>query len=223
MKLYKTQFRAAAVAAAMVSSLALGASANAAAIIGLYNTGVDASGTPLPDGAIDTHYTLNGSGSPYVYTNPLYLTDPNAKFISAQPDGGYTSPSNLYSLTFTLDAADVATAFLSGATAADNGVTVLLNGQVLQTYASPTDYSAFQTLHPFSAPAGSGLFLEGLNTLSFTTTDFGRPSAVLVTNLQGFTSAVPEPASWAMMIGGFGMVAGSMRAKRARARVSFAA
>lgn len=29
----------------------------------------------------------------------------------------------------------------------------------------------------------------------------------------GFTAAVPEPASWALMIGGFGLVGGAMRAR----------
>ena len=34
--------------------------------------------------------------------------------------------------------------------------------------------------------------------------------------------AVPEPATWAMMIGGFGMVGGSMRYRRRKTAVSFA-
>ena len=35
------------------------------------------------------------------------------------------------------------------------------------------------------------------------------------------TSAVPEPATWAMMLGGFGMVGGAMRSARKRATVSY--
>ena len=34
-------------------------------------------------------------------------------------------------------------------------------------------------------------------------------------------SAVPEPATWAMMIGGFGMVGGAMRRRRSSATVSY--
>jgi hypothetical protein len=34
--------------------------------------------------------------------------------------------------------------------------------------------------------------------------------------------AVPEPATWAMMIGGFGMVGGAMRRRRVSTKVSFA-
>lgn len=36
----------------------------------------------------------------------------------------------------------------------------------------------------------------------------------------GFTGGVPEPASWAMMVGGFGLIGGAMRARRKA--VSFA-
>ena len=35
-------------------------------------------------------------------------------------------------------------------------------------------------------------------------------------------SAVPEPATWAMMIGGFGMIGGAMRSRRRKTTVSFA-
>jgi hypothetical protein len=40
----------------------------------------------------------------------------------------------------------------------------------------------------------------------------------------GFTAAVPEPASWALMIGGFGLVGGAMRrrAKATNVNVAFA-
>lgn len=36
------------------------------------------------------------------------------------------------------------------------------------------------------------------------------------------TAAVPEPASWAMMIGGLGMVGGTMRRRKTRTALSFA-
>lgn len=39
---------------------------------------------------------------------------------------------------------------------------------------------------------------------------------------QQATAAVPEPASWAMMIAGFGLVGGAMRRRKVRTTVSFA-
>jgi hypothetical protein len=38
----------------------------------------------------------------------------------------------------------------------------------------------------------------------------------------GGTGAVPEPANWAMMIAGFGMIGGAMRSRRSKTSVSFA-
>jgi hypothetical protein len=51
---------------------------------------------------------------------------------------------------------------------------------------------------------------------------FGRYSVGQVTSLQVIEDApaVPEPASWAMMVGGFGLIGGAMR--RRRVSVSFA-
>ncbi len=39
-------------------------------------------------------------------------------------------------------------------------------------------------------------------------------------SLNPVTGAVPEPATWAMMIGGFGMVGGAMRRTRRKQKVS---
>jgi hypothetical protein len=48
----------------------------------------------------------------------------------------------------------------------------------------------------------------------------GKQSLKNVSHLAffGSASAVPEPATWAMMIGGFGMVGGSMRSARRKQR-----
>jgi hypothetical protein len=51
--------------------------------------------------------------------------------------------------------------------------------------------------------------------LSFEPTDGGRVRI----DVDG--TAVPEPASWMMMLGGFGLVGGMMRARRGRRAVSF--
>lgn len=44
-----------------------------------------------------------------------------------------------------------------------------------------------------------------------------RKTQFLVFGVQGGTAAVPEPASWAMLIGGFGLVGTAMRRRRANA------
>jgi hypothetical protein len=39
-----------------------------------------------------------------------------------------------------------------------------------------------------------------------------------VLSLSANTGAVPEPASWALMLGGFGLVGGAMRSRKAAVR-----
>lgn len=86
---------------------------------------------------------------------------------------------------------------------------------------------------------GGGLFAENYNNKYLgqyygpsSNTIPGAASAFIRDNLSGqgkinyafrvTTGAVPEPATWAMMIGGFGAVGASMRYRRRKVTVSFA-
>lgn len=195
--------------------------AHAATIVGLYNTGVDNTGAKLAaNNAVDTHYTVTtstGTASPVTYTNSAYLTDPSARFISAQSGGGYTvNPSN-YTLTFNLTGFKAETASISGNFAADNYASVYLNDILLAAQPAQTIYENFQQLTSFSANSG---FVAGVNTLRFEVTDTGPPSALLVTGLVGSVAAVPEPATWALFILGFGGIGGAMRRRSSAVRVT---
>jgi hypothetical protein len=63
-------------------------------------------------------------------------------------------------------------------------------------------------------------FLTG----TFDLVDFftGQPLSITISAVGDPTPAVPEPASWAMMIAGFGLVGGSLRAAKRRTSVTFA-
>lgn len=196
---------------------ACGATANAASplaytLTGLYNTGVDDSGAKLADfGATDTHYVLNGdvAGSPVTFQDGAYAVAPDAVFIAAQADGGYTAQPNIYKLTFTASG-DLSSAALSGEWAVDNFGTIDLNGHQIS---SIPDNGTFGTLLGFSAPSAD--FLPGANTLEINVGDSGPPSAFIISGLQAGVSAVPEPATWAMTILGlFGV--GAMLRRRHR-------
>ena len=186
---------------ASATTLALGLAIQpvlADAIPGLFNTGVDALGQPLSNGAADLHYVLNGSGTPVVFQHPLYFLPSDARFIAAGANGVFTVNPNLYTLTFDLTGFNPLTASISGSFGTDDAGTVSLNSVLL---ASSVTYSS---LTPFSASTG---FLPGLNVLSFSVQDiFGPPSALGVTGLTGTATlqniaAVPVPLAGAGLPG----------------------
>jgi hypothetical protein len=66
---------------------------------------------------------------------------------------------------------------------------------------------------------GEGNFDGSVTHMKFSRTDSSVPGASVQTTYD-YVSRVPEPASWALMLGGFGMVGGAMRSRR-KAAVSF--
>jgi hypothetical protein len=206
-------------AASAIALVTLGVgAANATTIVsipGLYNT--DAS--LAADGATDAHWTVNG-GPAIVYNNPAYLTDAHARFIAAQAGGGYTLNPNSYDLTFDLTGLIPSTASLSGSYAGDNWADVYLNGNLIAQQPHETIYPNFQSLSTFSISGAD--FVNGVNTLEFVVEDTGAPSALLVTNLVGTASAVPEPAAWTMLLFGFFGIGSLVRAARRRETAAIA-
>ena len=67
---------------------------------------------------------------------------------------------------------------------------------------------------------GTPNFLTGSPSLDRGSDDGYWGPNVFFGSAGGFTGGVPEPASWAMMLGGFGMIGGAMRSRR-RTAVSF--
>lgn len=90
----------------------------------------------------------------------------------------------------------------------------------------PTQGNLLLTIKDFDVGSGGNLFLDSDANIGLTNTR--SSSGTTATNLglvTGFNEAgaVPEPATWAMMIGGFGMIGGAMRARRRQAvRVTYA-
>lgn len=195
----------------VAASFAIASPGSAATIAGLFNTGVGADGTaPLAVGTADAHYVLNGgTSSPIVYANPFYTTPGDAAYISAQDGGGFATSVNFYSLAFDLTGDDPSTAVISGRFAADDAVEIFLNN-----VDTGIGVNGFGVLTPFSVASG---FVSGQNVLAFRVTDIqGPPSALVVDRIEGSvrpqaTGAVPEPASWAMMLFGIGGVGYAVR------------
>lgn len=210
----------AAVAAAF--ALALSASpASAATITGLFNTGTDSNNAALTpagtNGLVDPHYLIFASGSPgfagqqaVTYYNGAYAAnDGDSRWISLTANGTPANTVSTYRLTFDLTGLDHTTASITGSWGADNSSVMQING-------TPTGnvVGGFSSLSGFTVNSG---FVSGINHLDFIVTDVGVVTALRVDNIAGtanLANAIPEPATWAMLIGGFGLVGGAMRRRR---------
>jgi hypothetical protein len=188
--------------------------------IAIFNTGVDSSGIPLPDGTIgDSHYALVGvpSGTTTLavrtsaggYPIPPWLGDdslsawigPNGDQVLTGPTGNYD-----YQTTFDLTGLDPTTAVLNGLWASDDhGTDILINGVSTGFF----NGGGFGSFDPFTITGG---FVAGINTLDFLTNNITGPTS-LRTEITGSASPSPEPSSlWLLGAGLLGL--GSIRRRR---------
>lgn len=201
--------------ALVASALSFSTIASAATISGLSNTGVGAGGTA------DTHYKLTAvtsdttlaSNVPVITLdnvwpiNPWMANSSVSKWITPTSSQGqsFDAASNgsyTYSLDFNLAGYQPATAAFTGRVAADNTVTVLLNNQVIATGSGFSDWSSFS--------ANSG-FVSGANRLDFVVSNWaqngGNPTGLRVEfDSTSVAAAVPEPETYALMLGGLGLI-----------------
>jgi len=196
----------------------------------LFNTGVDGSGTPLPDGTIgDPHYELvsvpGGTTDIRVrtaaggYPIPPYIGDNSSSaWIGPNNDGPdglyvYDGPVGLYvyRTTFSLTGFDPSTGMITGGWSSDNdGVSILLNG--VDTGNPPTSFWQFVIgFAPFSITCG---FVPGINTLDFIVNNDAGPTALRV-EMTG--TAVPVPVPGAVVLAGIGLGFADWRLRRHRA------
>ena len=214
MRLYATLF---------VAGLMASTSAQAATIVGLCNTGrTDATvGCAATDAGPEDNWTLAG-GTAYANNgiNGAWLANSaTSRWITpfANPNQSLDRLSSgngnyNYSLTFDLTGFLPKTGAFSGRFAVDNTVaSIVLNGVTLAA-----NGGGFNRWTNFGATSG---FVAGVNTLTFNTVNFaqntGNPAGLRVEFLSSSIAAVPEPATWAMMILGFGLIGGALRSRKA--------
>ncbi|CAN5189173.1 hypothetical protein BH23VER1_BH23VER1_26650 [soil metagenome] len=176
----------------------------AAAIPGLFNTGVDENGDLLPpSGTVDPHYTLTTSPDP-TFTGPDAVTlapgfpvgpwiaeGPVSRWISPNQTGAEAEPgSYTYTTTFDLTGFNHLTAQIEGEWATDDGGTdIILNG--VNSFQSSGGFGGFT---PFFLDFG---FVEGVNTLEFVVNNGGatpNPTGLRV-QMIGSVSVPDEPPS----------------------------
>jgi hypothetical protein len=214
-----------------VALFSISTMAAAVQVPGVYNTGLGVNGAELGagDGRVDANYTVTASTDPSVvigaqaltYYNPAYLQDgPLSRIVNATGSDGNGSVSNTtFSTNFSLVGYDFANASISGQVLFDNIGDIFLNNNRIVNAARPDgSFSGFGSLTGFVSSSG---FVQGLNTLSFVLNNAGGPAAFQVAGLTVTAAAlpsvggVPEPASWAMLIAGFGLTGAAMRRRAA--------
>jgi len=211
-------------AAAFAASLTIAGSASAATITGLYNTGVGADRVATTGNGADLHWSLDGGAAYTGGQNGMFPIGPwleetsTSRWLTPTPNAGdsfdaWAPGEYSYSLSFNLPNFSAASFFASFA--ADNVVSqITLNGNVL----TPTSGGGFGGWDSFSASTGD--FVAGTNVLTVKVVNFaqngGNPTGFRLEFGQSDVAAVPEPATWALMIMGFGAVGAAMRSNRRR-------
>ncbi|HOP97645.1 MAG TPA: PEP-CTERM sorting domain-containing protein [Verrucomicrobiota bacterium] len=206
---------------AALLATAVGASAVVYTIPGVYSTGVDDAGNPLAPGMVDPHYTIESSpaGAIDAQTASVYFmwtgNTPSSAWITAFGDEDAPAGFYVYSMVFSLDGFDPATASITGKWASDNNSTIFLNGVSTGISHTATPWE-FTTLQDFTISNG---FVPGLNTLSFvvyqqpSTAD--NPDGVQVQILSATAALIPEPGVFTLL--GLGATAFLLR-RNSRAR-----
>ncbi len=195
--------------------------AAAAIIPGLFNTGTDASNAALAGGnfVADPHYSIVGSGPAYTfYGADVWIPDDaNSKWITCSANGAGCGGVRTYRTTFDLTGFDPETVQISGLWAVDNDAQLWLNG-AFTGFGIPNGFFSFRTYFGFTLNSAAYDFLPGINTLDFIVTGRGGPEGLRVDELSGtatqVSTPIPEPAAWAMMIAGLGLVGALRRARR---------
>lgn len=211
---------------AITAGLLASTSGQAAPIVGLCNTGQNATCTgPGTLGAPDANWYMSDPSGVAYNGNPIHgawlANNSTSYWVTPGADGNQTYDAGAdglysYSLTFDLTGFQFGSASFSGRFAVDNSVdSITLNGNTISGSGG-----TFSSWSAFSASSG---FTSGLNTLTFNTRNFaqsgGNPAGLRVEFLQSNAVAVPEPATWALFILGFGLIGGAMRR---RAKFAFA-
>ena len=213
-----------ALAAAAITAATFTNAASAVTIADLNNTGA---GFALGTNGIDSNWRLgietpafvSGTNGVFPVAMPWIADTETSRRITPTNNAGdsldpVANDEYFYTTSFDLTGYNVATSAFTGRFSADNGiVSISLNGSTIAGSGGN-----FTTWTNFSS--AGGVFNAGVNVLQFTVTNFGQPtgnpSGLRVEFLSSETGvgAIPEPAAWAMLIAGFGLVGAVARRRR---------
>lgn len=171
----------------------------------------------------NAHSGVAAQGSAFFNTTPPDGTQ--AAFIQSVYG---SAPGDIGAVSFALTGLSAGTSYDTTFYAAQRAnnfgntpLNVSFNGTLLGTYsATSRDFTQF-TVPSFIATGSTGT-LTFAGSPSVTGDDDVIVDLVRVSAAASPPAAVPEPATWAMMLGGFGLVGGAMRRRKASPGVTFA-
>jgi hypothetical protein len=185
----------------------------------------NASPPPVPGSTPGNPILPTGSAPNSGYEFTFDVTSENVVFIDPPVATGYDYAvvgALFTSATFTSPLVDANGYELFSA----DGLTSLGTVAIGETFTFASALSAFRLrgIDPANLliPGDPTAFVSG-----FTFDRLGRVTVTQTPNIEEFTppvnpGAVPEPATWAMMLTGFGLVGGAMRYRRRSTKVGFA-
>lgn len=171
-------------------------------------------------------YVVNGNFGGTLFGQPFSTSNTQATFTGTGPDKG---------VRFGVDGS--ASYTLTSLTALSGGVTYTFTDSNLKFFTNATGTVAGFRINPtdilFSFDTGTGNLVQGTtgtaNSAGFALTNGTNNGFVSINAVSGASipvpaaAAVPEPATWAMMLAGFGMVGLGLRSrKRQSVRVTYA-
>ncbi len=176
---------------------------SADAIPGLYNTGVDDSGTVLADGSTDPHYSILETGGNAILLAPAHgayvPNSTDSKWVWQQANGQPGSVIRTFRLTFDMTGLDPATAVIGGRSTSDNDTRdILVNGN---STGETTPFGGFGSWHDFSIP--SAFLVGGINTIDFRVNDGGAPAgfrAEISGTADPISTGVPDAGGTALLV-----------------------
>ena len=172
---------------------------------------------------------LGGLATPALATNAIILENPACSLATGCLFSGNANPATVDDIETAYNGAkdpDIDLTWL-GATDDSFGGNGQLSGS--WSFAQPVDYIAVKAGNQFML-----YFVGGATSGSWSTAGLVNPNGNQHPQLglshlafysgldsSGNPQGVPEPASWAMMLGGFGLTGGAMRARK-KTRITFA-